>query len=215
MRARQRTVVAARMALSFTGEVTPQLVADICDQTGLHPSAFRTLFPTEDVLLDAVNDLLVDECAERLRTAVDNFRPPCGDLSDFVSASVALANAAPIDRGGLVIRARRRLNALRTLSHADAVAIAERHFIRAVEDTLADLMTKLGRSFAWPTGLAVRVILDTYERSFEAWMLAGNDEHRFRESSYVLRTLPDLLVRITIQNPSVQPLVLIPPVSSE
>ena len=41
--------------------------------------------------------------------------------------------------------------------------------------------------------LAVRVIVDTYERSFESWLLMGNREEDFDASPYATRTLPVLL----------------------
>lgn len=41
------------------------------------------------------------------------------------------------------------------------------------------------------------MIVSTYERSFETWLLEGRDEATFAESSYVKGTLPDLLRRMT------------------
>lgn len=44
----------------------------------------------------------------------------------------------------------------------------------------------------WPCA-----ILDTYERSFEAWVLGGHEESDFPDSSYVRRTLPTLLEELS------------------
>ncbi|MBC7763057.1 MAG: hypothetical protein H7201_14945 [Candidatus Saccharibacteria bacterium] len=72
---RRRITVAARVSLATGGGANERLVSDVCEQIGLHPHAFRSLFPTDDVLLDAVNDLLVEECAQRLRGGVSAFTP--------------------------------------------------------------------------------------------------------------------------------------------
>ena len=71
----KRVVYAARAALSVGRGVSPELIADICAQIGLHPHAFRTLFPTDDALLDEVNEVLVSECADRLKAGIARFRP--------------------------------------------------------------------------------------------------------------------------------------------
>jgi AcrR family transcriptional regulator len=193
MVARSRVTVAARAALGATGELTDVLVADICEQSGIHPFAFRTLFPSNDDLLDAVNARLVEECADRLRSGVATFTPPEDPGSTLSDAAVALAKAKPLDRGGFLIRARWRLTAIQQQRDAATVAQAERRFVSALTGIFGELFEKLGRRFHWPPKLAVRVILDTYERSFEAWILAGNSEHDFSESPYVRRTLPRLL----------------------
>jgi len=77
------------------------------------------------------------------------------------------------------------------------VVLAERRFLAALADVITQMMTKLGREFAWPPALAVRVILDTYERSFEAWLMGGYPESQFSSSSYVQRTLPSLLEQLS------------------
>lgn len=63
-----------------------------------------------------------------------------------------------------------------------------------------DLMMKLDRRFAWPAVLAVRVIVDTYERSFENWLLTGNREEDFDASPYATRTLPVLMRGTSVPN---------------
>jgi len=127
--------------------------------------------------------------------------PAGSDREDLAAAAAVLALARPLDRGGLIIRAHRRLNGLRNPGNADSVAEAERRFLGELVDIFAALVAKTGRRFTWNKHLAARVIVDTYERSFEAWMLAGNDEHRFHESSYIRGTLPVLLAELTIQEP--------------
>lgn len=192
-RTRQHLVAAARLALSFTGELTPQVVKDICEQVGLHPTAFASFFPTEDALLDAVNEALVEECASRLRTGVAQFEPPADAEEAFHAAANALAGSWPLERGGLLIRARRRVSALASTADAGPVVAAEKRFSIVLAETLTEMMSKLGRRFEWSTGMAVRVILDSYERSFEAWILGGNNESTFERSPFVQRTLPELL----------------------
>ncbi|MBN9605571.1 MAG: hypothetical protein J0G30_03055 [Actinomycetales bacterium] len=196
-RAAERLVSAARIALGSGRGVSAELVADICEQSGVATSAFRGFFPDDDALLDAVGQRLVDECATRLRSAVDGFDPggagdpTAGDPLD--AAGLLLARAWPLDRGGLLIRAERRLRALTDARSGDAAAAVEREFVDRLVPILSDLMTAVGRRFTWAPKLAVRVIIDTYERSFETWLLTGNDEEDFADSPYARRTLPALL----------------------
>lgn len=195
-RAAERLVSAARIALGTGRGVSAELVADICEQSGVATSAFRGFFPDDDALLDAVGQRLVDECATRLRSAVDGFDPGGagsaeGDPLD--AAGLLLARAWPLDRGGLLIRAERRLRALTDARSGDAAAAVEREFVDRLVPILSDLMTAVGRRFTWAPKLAVRVIIDTYERSFETWLLTGNNEEDFADSPYARRTLPALL----------------------
>lgn len=192
-RSRARVARAARLSLAYDGRLTDQTRADVCEQAGVPPSAFRTLFPSDDDLLDRVNELLVQECEMRLRTVVDAFKWNGSESSGLMEAALALARSRPIDRAVLLIRSERRLAALRSRVEAEPVVVAERRFVAALSDVLTDLLSRLGRRFVWRTELAVRVILDTYERSFEAWMLAGHDETDFDSSPFVSRTLPTIL----------------------
>lgn len=197
-RAEERLISAARIALGSGRGVSPELIADICEQGGVSPTAFRSFFPDDDALLDAVGARLVDECATRLRSAVDGFEPGAagGDQAEgdpLDAAGLLLARAWPLDRGGLLIRAERRLRALTDARSGDAAAAVEREFVDRLVPILADLMTAVGRRFTWPPKLAVRVIIDTYERSFETWLLTGHDEEDFGDSPYAQRTLPSLL----------------------
>ncbi len=194
---KRRITAAARVALSSGGMVTEHLIADVCEQVGVHHQAFRVFFPIDDELLDAVNDLLVDECADRLRGGVARFSPTNG-ASSFVEASIALAKSWPLDRGGMIIRANRRLRALQGGDSGGRVVLAERRFVGALADVLTEMMTTLERRFSWQPALAVRVILDTFERSFEAWILSGRGESEFPTSPYVQRTLPTLLEELSV-----------------
>lgn len=192
-RAAERLVNAARIALGTGRGISAELIADICEQSGVAASAFRRFFPDDDALLDAVGARLVDECATRLRSAVDGFDPSDVDGDPLDAAGLMLARAWPLDRGGLLIRAERRLRALTDARSGDAAAAVEREFVERLVPVLSDLMTAVGRRFTWPSKLAARVIIDTYERSFETWLLTGHDEEDFGDSPYAQRTLPALL----------------------
>jgi AcrR family transcriptional regulator len=192
----ERLTRAARVALGSGRALDERLIADICEQNGVHPTAFRRFFPTDDALLDAVNEQLVHDCVARLRSAVDAFEAmadPAGDPVEI--AARMLADSWPLDRGGLILRAQRRLRALTAhgVGGGDAAAAAERSFVERLVPVFEDLMRKLDRTFAWPPMLAVRVVVDTYERSFESWLLMGNRENDFDASPYATRTLPVLL----------------------
>lgn len=213
-----RLTRAARVALGSGRALDDRLIADICEQNGVHPTAFRRFFPTDDALLDAVNEQLVHDCVSRLRSAVDAFdavsipgaevggEPGAGrEVDGDAEASEAtpdpveiaarmLADSWPLDRGGLIIRAQRRLRALTSQAGGgDAAAAAERSFVERLVPVFEDLMGKLDRRFTWSSTLAVRVVVDTYERSFESWLLMGNREEDFDASPYATRTLPVLL----------------------
>jgi AcrR family transcriptional regulator len=194
---RRRVVVAARVSLAAGGGVDQRLVTDVCEAVGIRPNAFRQLFATDDELFDAVHASLVEETAQRLRARVDEFVP--GDPSTvFEDAARALAEAWPLERGGVTIRAERRARALAGRVDGAALLAAERQFTRELHAILDDLIHLLGRRFEPSASLAVRVVLDTFERSFEAWVLEGHPDSGFPESPYVRRTLPTLLERLSV-----------------
>ena len=192
-----RLATAARVPLAESCGVTPQLIDDVCRQVGVHPHSFRALFPDDDAFLDAVTDGLVEDCAARLRGGVAAFEPSAeaagGSSVAFAEAAVALADSWPLDRDGMLIRADRRARALRRSDGGSAVLKAEKLFLDALVDVHSELMAKLGRRFAGSPVRSVRVILDTYERAFETWLLTGADAAGFHSSPYVQRTLPTLL----------------------
>lgn len=97
----------------------------------------------------------------------------------------------------MIIRAERRSRALRTGEGDRTVTAAERRFVSALTGVFDELLPKLDRTFSWNPTLAVRVILDTWERSFEAWLLDGHTESNFSESPYIARTLPALLEQVS------------------
>lgn len=198
---RARLATAARVPLAEGGGVTASLIADLSRQVGVHPHSFRTLFPTDDDLFDAVNDELVAQCEARLRAGIARFalteaarRCPQVALEE---AAVAIAESWPIDRGGILIRAERRARVLRASTDGQAVVAAERRFVGALVEVMTDLMGHLGRRFTWSPTLAVRVILDTFERSFETWLLSGHEEADFSTSPYARRTLPTLFGQLS------------------
>ncbi len=147
--------------------------------------------------MDAVHAVLVDECVQRLRSGVDQFATDSTDESAIARAAVAIARSSPLDRTSLIIRSQRRVASLRSAAGPAGVADGEKMFVTALDGVFTDLFRKLHRRFSWPSELAVRVILNTYERSFETWLLRGADETRFFESAYVRRTLPTILAQVS------------------
>lgn len=191
---RRRLVAGAVLHVAAAGTgVDGRLVDDVCGQAGVTPQMFRTLFPDEGAFLDAINDSLVDECVSRLSAAVSRFHPAGVGDDALVEAAVALAEAHPLTRAGMLILASRRLRALEHAAGGRRIAEAERQYAGRLLDTFAELLARLDRHFTWPQLLAVRVILDTYERSFELWVADGGREDAFASSPYVRRTLPRLL----------------------
>jgi hypothetical protein len=183
--ARRRLVTAARVHLSSADAIGPRFVDVLCRQVGMHPRSFNVLFESDEAFLDAVHDSFVADCATRLRGGVEGFTPSTPHLA-LGEAAVALAASWPLDRASLLIRAERRIRALRTGAGGAAVA--------AIFEQLAQ---RAGRRFTWSPVLAVWVILDTYERSFESWLLEDHAEGDFAASPYVQRTLPSLLAEMS------------------
>lgn len=200
-RSRRLIANAARASLGFDGRLTREAIADACQQAGVNTFAYRTLFPDDDALLDEVNELLVEECASRLRAGVDKFAAVPDDEQALREAADCLAGSWPLDRAGLLIRSERRMAALRSASPAGQAVAAEKRFVTVLTDVLTEMLHKLGRRFLWRPDLAVRVILDTYERSFEAWLIQGNEESRFNESTFVRVTLPTILRETSTPDP--------------
>ena len=194
-RSRLLVAKAARAALSFDGKLTAPTVEDACEQAGIHPHAYRLLFPTTDDLLDEITQLLVAESTSRLERTIAEFHPEgdLDDLDDLARAAICLARSSPLDRAGLMIRVERRIAAVRRRDDGDAVAGSEDELIAVLVEILRALLGKIGRRFSWPPHLLAGVVLDTYERSFEGWLLSRNDESTFHESDYIREVLPLIL----------------------
>jgi hypothetical protein len=189
-RSRLLVAKAARAALSFDGKLTAPVIEDACEQAGIHPHAYRVLFPTTDALLDEITQLLVAEAASRMERMIAQFLPEGDHPDDLARAAICLARSSPLDRAGLMIRVERRIAAVRRRDDGDVVAGSEDALIAVLVEILRALLGKLGRRFSWPPHLLAGVVLDTYERSFEGWLLGPNDESTFHESDYVREVLP-------------------------
>ncbi len=74
---------------------------------------------------------------------------------------------------------------------------SERAFLPALLEAFELLLSRIGRRFEWQPALGVRVVILTYERSFESWIASGGNEKSFPESSYVRHTLPALLLGVS------------------
>jgi hypothetical protein len=203
-RSRLLVARAARAALSFDGRLTAPTIEDACKQAGIHPHAYRVLFPTTEVLLDEIARLLVAESASRMERMIEQF-VPAGDSDDLTRAAICLARSSPLDRAGLMIRVERRLAAVRRRDGGAAVEGSEDALIVVLADILNALLGKLGRRPSWPPHLLARVVLDTYERSFEGWLLGLNEESTFHESAYAREVLPLILRDATIASSTPEP----------
>jgi AcrR family transcriptional regulator len=177
--------------------VTPQLIADICAQTGSSVSAFRVLFPDAEALYDAMAHELLTECTERLEAATADLRASGDAERDIRMLAIVIVLAAPLEYSGLVLRAGRRLSALQAGSAASGTVVADRDFRRALTRSIVTALERIGREFAWEESIAMRVLVDTYENSFEAWLLEGGRESAFVSSRYCQSTLPALLLNMT------------------
>jgi len=199
-RSRLLVAKAARAALSFDGKLTAPTIEDVCEQAGIHPHAYRLLFPTTDDLLDEITQLLVAESAGRMERMIAQFLPEGDHHDDLARAAICLARSSPLDRAGLMIRVERRIAAVRRRDDGDTVADSEDELIAVLVEILRALLGKIGRRFSWPPHLLAGVVLDTYERSFEGWLLGLNDESTFHESDYVREVLPLILRDATTES---------------
>ena len=95
------------------------------------------------------------------------------------------------------IRLRERQLAASTGARSEDVIASERAFLPALLEAFELLLSRIGREFEWQPALAVRVVILTYERSFESWILSGGSESSFSESSYIKNTLPALLLGVS------------------
>lgn len=195
---RARVITLARIMLPTWEGSLPALVAELRAETGLGDGAFRTLFPADRDLLHAVDHELLEECAQRVRSAAESFDPEQHpDVPPEVAMSVALAGARPLDWNSLTIRLRERQLAASTGARSEEVMESERAFLPALLDAFELLLSRIGRRFEWQPALGVRVVILTYERSFESWVMSGGNEKSFSESSFVRHTLPALLLGVS------------------
>lgn len=195
---RARVITLARIMLPTWDGTLPALTAELRSEAGLGDGAFRTLFPTDRDLLHAIDLELLEECAHRVRSAAESFDPDQHpDQAPEVAMSTALARARPLDWNSLTIRLRERQLAASTGARSEDVLESERAFLPALLDAFELLLSRIGRRFEWQPALGVRVVILTYERSFESWILSGGNEKSFPESSYVRHTLPALLLGVS------------------
>lgn len=195
---RARVITLARIMLPTWEGSLPALVAELRAETGLGDGAFRTLFPADRDLLHAVDHELLEECAQRVRSAAESFDPEQNPgVPPEVAMSVALADARPLDWNSLTIRLRERQLAASTGARSEEVMESERAFLPALLDAFELLLSRIGRRFEWQPALGVRVVILTYERSFESWVMSGGNEKSFSESSFVRHTLPALLLGVS------------------
>ena len=106
----------------------------------------------------------------------------------------SLADARPLDWSSLNIRLRVRLLAASTGAHSEEVLASERAFLPTMLEAFELLLSRIHHRFTWSPALGVRVVILTYERSFESWIMSGRNEQSFAESSYIKHTLPELLL---------------------
>ncbi len=194
--AEARVLTLARAVLPLSDGISDELVREICHQAGLNLPTFRTIFHSNDDLLRKVNQALVEECSARVAEAAEGFTPLPGE-SDLQAAARSLAEAWPMDWASLSIRSRERANAVSRRIGVSEVTASERRFMPALLDSFLTMVGRLEREFSWPPLLAVRVIILSYERSFEAWVMDGGDERTFASSPFVRRTLPEILDQVT------------------
>lgn len=194
---RERVVVATRGAV-LLGGLEPLPWDEVGAAAGVSPRSLRALFRDEDDLWDAVTEHLVGEAAQRL-AAVDT--DGSSGAPDPLAAARMLADAVirarPLDRGGLLVRLERRARALRSARPRPATRAAEGRFLRELGAQIGALLGVVGREPALPLHDVTRILLNTYERAFEAWLAAGRAESRFHESRFALDTLPTLILALS------------------
>lgn len=195
---RLRAVTLSRTLLpTWTGSMS-EFCEEIRLESGISIPSFRALFPADSDLFLAIEQQLLEECADRVRSVADRFEAQDRSGEDAVAAlAVALADAQPLDWSSLTIRLRERQLAAVSGSRREEVVQSERAFLPSLIDAFEALLASVGRRFEWRPILAVRVILLTYERSFESWVVSGESERSFSESAYIRQTLPELLLGVS------------------
>ncbi|SDL90563.1 hypothetical protein [Microbacterium azadirachtae] len=117
-----RVITMAWILLPTWDGSLPALTAELRREAGLTDGAFRTLFPGDRDLLHAVDHELLEECAQRVRSAAESFDPQAhpGEAPE-VAISAALAQARPLDWSSLTIRLRERQLAASTGARSEDV----------------------------------------------------------------------------------------------
>lgn len=195
---RARAVTLSRALLPTWAGTMAAFCEEVRRESGIGIPAFRTLFPADADLFLAIEQELVEECADRVRSVAESFRPAGDSLdADVAALAVALAEARPLDWSSLTIRLRERQLAAASGSRREEVVQSERAFVPSLTAAFEALLASIGRRFEWRPMLAVRVILLTYERSFESWVVSGQSESSFATSAYIQQTLPELLLGVS------------------
>jgi hypothetical protein len=195
--AARRFVHTVRVHIDAGASIDERLFQDVAVHLGLRPHGWRSYFESSDHVLDLINDMLVEECASRLRAAARRCEPLADQSEGLRALSVAIAKAIPIDRSAIVVRLERRLRAFRRPDEGPSAATAERLFVREAADAMHDMVRMIGRDFTWPAVLAVRAVFATYERALEAWILNGGSGMTFVDSPFIMQTLPSMLDQMT------------------
>lgn len=197
-RQRMATITLARTLLSNWSGSWLEFGDELRREAGMSRPTFRALFATDGDLLLAIEQQLLDECAERVRSLAERFDP--GEHPEHppaVALAIALADARPLDWSSLTIRLRQRQLAVSSGVRSQEVMASERAFLPNLIEAFDALTQRIERRFSWQPALATRVIILTYERSFESWVLAGGTEQMFSSSPYVRQTLPEIILGVT------------------
>jgi hypothetical protein len=190
-------VSAARAVIAGNGRLDYVLLDEVSYQLERPPATLRALFVDDESLLDAVNEQLVEECADRLQAALERLTHSGDAERDIRQFARVIAQAAPLDYAGLVFRTARRWTALRSGDGSTRAVAAESAVVDRLGLILASGFQRIGREPAWDGHLVARVLISTYERSFEAWILQGGHDTDFVDSAFIRRTLPQLLTMVS------------------
>lgn len=196
--ARRRIVAAMRMSALLEGPDAPLTLDRIGESIDLPSRAVHGLFRDADDLLDELNEQLVEEAALRLGSVEAAVTTAAGaDPEQSVRALVdAVVRARPLERSGLIVRIERRRRALRQPGPRPSIRNAEGRFPAVLSGEIARLLAISGREPVTSVDVS-RVLLNCYERAFEAWLADGHDEADFAGSPFACETLPCLVLALS------------------
>lgn len=199
LRRRGRTVVltAARVGMAGYGAFDHADIDELCHQTGISRARLRILFDDEGGFLAALYQQLANESADRFERALVDWTPSHHPRNDMAALARRAATSSPLDYAGLKARLERRVSSLGRGTVDRSGAVAESRFLARFGPTLASAMIRCGRALNCEARLAASVVVAAYERGLEDWLARGNSEHRFADSPFVKRTLPDLLLGLS------------------